>query len=453
MALKQQQDELREMLQHQEAEQEAAAATAAARDSNSSDVRDVALLRRSSDGSGAQHDPLLAGTSRHRRSKRDDANAAGGGGTGGAAAGVRAGRAGSNRSSGSGSSSSAANAGPFAPAGQQPVKPSYGSLTNQQQPLPPAPRPVSVSALSKAPLSALSPSASAAALANTGGSSHFTFDAVGGVPPAGAAARVSITAMWEATAYAPPSSKSSDSDSFMDEAAATPIMSPMVAVSPLAPGKRSYLESPPPLAAGGRSDGRFGAGGGEMQTHEGGGGGGADGDGIDDNASDVSGVSGMSEVIDSASHIADYRRGKRYKKLLKVLESPAVQRAARDFTWQALLANVAQLLANALAFVLMTVLMAQQAANVQNLHSASALNRRMHEAFVVMQVRRRHVRVRVGVCVCDGARMEEEEVCVGYWRGICRHALRRLPMHAWSAGWMPCAVPADTVCLCLSVQP
>ncbi|KAG2446182.1 hypothetical protein HXX76_000775 [Chlamydomonas incerta] len=408
-ALKQQQHELHEMLQQQEAEEEGAAAPAGAeRDGALNDVRDVALLRRSSDG-GEARDTGLPADSRRSRSKAV--------GDGEAAPGGRVGSAGSSRSS----DSSVANAGPVVAAGQAQAKPA-SSGRSTLQPLPPAPLPVSVSALSKASQpAALSPVASAAALVNTGGSSHFTFDAVGGLPPAAAAARGSITAMSEVTADAPPSSKSSDTDSFTGGATVTPIASPMVAVSPMTPSRRGYAEPPPRFAA--RSEGRFGGGGGgEMQLYDGGGGnggcagdgdggggggygygahgaieggggmdrgagggGGADGDGIDDNASDVSGVSGMSEVIDSTSHIADYRRGKRYKKLLKVLESPLVQRAARDFTWQALLANVAQLLANALAFVLMTVLMAQQAANVHNLHSASSLNRRMHESFIVMQ--------------------------------------------------------------------
>ncbi|KAG2440500.1 hypothetical protein HYH02_010378 [Chlamydomonas schloesseri] len=453
VALKQQQEELQELLGHQEGEAEAAAAA--------NDVRDVAALRRSSDG-GATLDPLLSATRRSRHQSRA------GQGNGDTAGGGRAGSAASSRSSGGGSSSSsgsAVSAGPFATAsaaaasarsapgagagaaaGPTKLEPSNSSrsLHQQQQqqqqqrpPLPPAPKAVAVSSLAKGPAAPLlSPAASAAALINTGGSSHFTLNAVGGLPPAAAAAnRGSITAMSEATSDAPPSSKSSETDSFTGGiGTVTPIASPMVAVSPLTPSRRSYLEPRPAFAA--KGEGGFGVGapahGGELQAYgsagyggglsayraselgggiggggngggggggggygahrasEGGGGGaggggGPDGDGIDDAASDVSGVSGMSEAIDHASHIADYRRGKRYKKLLKVLESPVVQRAARDFTWQALLANVAQLLANALAFVLMTVLMAQQAASVHNLHAASQLNRRMHESFIILQ--------------------------------------------------------------------
>ncbi len=77
----------------------------------------------------------------------------------------------------------------------------------------------------------------------------------------------------------------------------------------------------------------------------------------DDGGSDTSGVSGVSEGMDAGLPQADYRRGKRYRKLLKVLSSPSVQRAATDFQWQALLANVTQLLTNLVAFVLLTVLL------------------------------------------------------------------------------------------------
>ncbi|GIL43455.1 hypothetical protein Vafri_932 [Volvox africanus] len=115
----------------------------------------------------------------------------------------------------------------------------------------------------------------------------------------------------------------------------------------------------------------------------------ADGD-ADDNASEVSGGSGVSEVLDASTPTADYRRGKRYRKLLKVLESPVVQRAARDFQWQALLANVAQLVTNLLAFILLTVLLQRQARQVETLRSATSVSRLMHESLIIMQKLNNH---------------------------------------------------------------
>ncbi|GIL99026.1 hypothetical protein Vretimale_4267, partial [Volvox reticuliferus] len=115
----------------------------------------------------------------------------------------------------------------------------------------------------------------------------------------------------------------------------------------------------------------------------------ADGDG-DDNASEVSAGSAVSEVLDASTPTADYRRGKRYRKLLKVLESPAVQRAARDFQWQALLANVAQLVTNLLAFILLTVLLHRQARQVETLDSATSISRLMHESLIIMQKLNNH---------------------------------------------------------------
>ncbi|GFR41359.1 hypothetical protein Agub_g2042 [Astrephomene gubernaculifera] len=109
-----------------------------------------------------------------------------------------------------------------------------------------------------------------------------------------------------------------------------------------------------------------------------------------DDASDNASGSVVSEVLDASGPTADYRRGKRYRKLLKVLESPVVQRAAHDFQWQALLANVAQLLTNLTAFVLLTVLLKQQSGHVQRLHAATGVNRLMHEAFIIMQKLNNH---------------------------------------------------------------
>ncbi len=57
------------------------------------------------------------------------------------------------------------------------------------------------------------------------------------------------------------------------------------------------------------------------------------------------------------------RRGKRFKKLASILGSASVQRAARDFHWQALLANVAQVLSNLVSFILLTLLLHAQVGN------------------------------------------------------------------------------------------
>ncbi len=119
----------------------------------------------------------------------------------------------------------------------------------------------------------------------------------------------------------------------------------------------------------------------------------------DDGDSETSGVSGVSEAM-AGVHQADYRRGKRYRKLLKVLTLPSVQRAATNFQWQALLANVAQLLANLVAFVLLTVLLRHEVENINGLVSSKRSIRLVHEIFINLQVGVQLFWVDQVLCVC-----------------------------------------------------
>ncbi|EFJ49262.1 phosphate acetyltransferase [Volvox carteri f. nagariensis] len=102
----------------------------------------------------------------------------------------------------------------------------------------------------------------------------------------------------------------------------------------------------------------------------------------DEVGSQGSAVSGMDEEVGGAAHQADYRRGKRFKKLAAMLGSPLVQRAARDFRWQALLANVAQVVSNLISFVLLTLLLHTQIKSVGRLtYTANGLLL-AHELFI-----------------------------------------------------------------------
>ncbi|GLI64870.1 hypothetical protein VaNZ11_008256 [Volvox africanus] len=106
----------------------------------------------------------------------------------------------------------------------------------------------------------------------------------------------------------------------------------------------------------------------------------------DEVGSQGSGVSGMEDEVGGAAHQADYRRGKRFKKLAAMLGSPLVQRAAQDFRWQALLANVAQVVSNLISFVLLTLLLHTQIKSVGRLTYTADGLLQAHELFIEMVV-------------------------------------------------------------------
>ncbi|GIL43535.1 hypothetical protein Vafri_1240, partial [Volvox africanus] len=162
---------------------------------------------------------------------------------------------------------------------------------------------------------------------------------------------------------------------------------------------------------GGGKDGKFGAG----ASNGGGGGGGAQGgsDGDDHGGgSSPGGGDDGSEVGDdddgsrsnhsnstgqqsspaaaagvaSSSAQADFRRGKRCRKLLKMLSTPAVQRATLAFRWQALLAIAVQLLANLACFVLLTVLLIRQTRGLTELNDVGQALVSCHDAMLSLQV-------------------------------------------------------------------
>ncbi|KAG2494212.1 hypothetical protein HYH03_007568 [Edaphochlamys debaryana] len=105
---------------------------------------------------------------------------------------------------------------------------------------------------------------------------------------------------------------------------------------------------------------------------------------MDDAASQGSGMSGMEEDMTGGGHQADYRRGKRFKKLSAMLGSASVQRAARDFRWQALLANVAQVVSNLISFIMLTLLLHAQVQSVDRLSYTAVGVRYAHELFIEM---------------------------------------------------------------------
>lgn len=93
---------------------------------------------------------------------------------------------------------------------------------------------------------------------------------------------------------------------------------------------------------------------------------------------------------------ADFRRGKRFRKLLKMLSTPAVQRATSTFRWQALIAIAVQLLANLGCFVGLTVLILQQTRGMSELDDAGKALVSCHDALVTLQVGP------TTVCMCMG---------------------------------------------------
>ncbi|EFJ44861.1 hypothetical protein VOLCADRAFT_94889 [Volvox carteri f. nagariensis] len=83
---------------------------------------------------------------------------------------------------------------------------------------------------------------------------------------------------------------------------------------------------------------------------------------------------------------ADFRRGKRCRKLLKMLSTPAVQRATLAFRWQALLAIAVQLLANLACFVLLTVLLIRQTRGLSELNNVGQALVSCHDAMLTLQL-------------------------------------------------------------------
>lgn len=128
----------------------------------------------------------------------------------------------------------------------------------------------------------------------------------------------------------------------------------------------------------GSGKGAAAGGGGQVQ-------GGGGGSGVNDDTGSVgSAVSGMDDVAGASGHQADYRRGKRFKKLAAILGSATVQRAALNFRWQALLANVMQLLSNLVSFVVLTLLLRAQISAVEDLRAAGRGIVHVHELMICM---------------------------------------------------------------------
>ncbi|GLC67719.1 hypothetical protein PLESTF_000598300 [Pleodorina starrii] len=98
-----------------------------------------------------------------------------------------------------------------------------------------------------------------------------------------------------------------------------------------------------------------------------------------------SGHAASASVVSSSAQ-ADFRRGKRCRKLLKMLSTPAVQRATLSFRWQALLAIAVQLLANLACFVLLTVLLIRQTRGLTELNDVGQALVSCHDAMLTLQV-------------------------------------------------------------------
>lgn len=90
--------------------------------------------------------------------------------------------------------------------------------------------------------------------------------------------------------------------------------------------------------------------------------------------------------VASSSAQADFRRGKRCRKLLKMLSTPAVKKATLAFRWQALLAIAVQLLANLACFVLLTVLLMNQTHGLTELNDVGQALVSCHDAMLTLQV-------------------------------------------------------------------
>ncbi|GIL98955.1 hypothetical protein Vretimale_4181, partial [Volvox reticuliferus] len=117
--------------------------------------------------------------------------------------------------------------------------------------------------------------------------------------------------------------------------------------------------------------------------------GGEDDDGSRSNVSNSTGQQSSPAAaagVASSSAQADFRRGKRCRKLLKMLSTPAVQRATLAFRWQALLAIAVQLLANLACFVLLTVLLVRQTRGLTELNDVGQALVSCHDAMLSLQV-------------------------------------------------------------------